>query len=67
MNERELNTLFNIVTEPEKNAYTLNSIEKVSEIQRIVRIFEISREQKQSFKQISARGLVAFKMLVSNN
>ncbi len=67
MNERELNTLFNIVTEPEKNAYLLNDNEKVSEIQRIIRIFEISREQKQSFKQISARGLVAFKMLVSNN
>ena len=67
MNERELNTLFNIVTEPEKNAYLLNDNEKVSEIQRIIRIVEISREQKQSFKQISARGLVAFKMLVSNN
>ena len=67
MNERELNTLFNIVTEPEKNAYLLNDNEKVSEIQTIIRIFEISREQKQSFKQISARGLVAFKMLVSNN
>ena len=67
MNERELNTLFKIVTEPEKNAYLLNDNEKVSEIQRIIRIFEISREQKQSFKQISARGLVAFKMLVSNN
>ena len=67
MNERELNTLFNIVTEPEKDAYLLNDNEKVSEIQRIIRIFEISREQKQSFKQISARGLVAFKMLVSNN
>ena len=67
MNERELNTLFNIVKEHEKNAYLLNDNEKVSEIQRIIRIFEISREQKQSFKQISARGLVAFKMLVSNN
>ena len=67
MNERELNTLFNIVTEKKKNAYLLNDNEKVSEIQRIIRIFEISREQKQSFKQISARGLVAFKMLVSNN
>ena len=39
MNERELNTLFNIVTEPEKNAYLLNDNEKVSEIQRIIRIF----------------------------
>lgn len=67
MNERELNTLFNIVCEPEKNAYALDSVKKMQEIQRIVRVLEISKAQKESFKQISARGLVAFKMLVSNN
>ena len=67
MNERELNTLFNIVTEPEQNAYKLESVKKMQEIQRIIRVLEISKAQKESFKQISARGLVAFKMLVSNN
>lgn len=67
MNERELNTLFNIVTEPEQNAYKLDSVKKMQEIQRIVRVLEISKAQKESFKQISTRGLVAFKMLVSNN
>jgi len=67
MNERELNTLFNIVTEPEKNAYAIDSVKKMQEIQRIVRVFEISKSQKENFKQISARGLVAFRMLVSNN
>ncbi len=67
MNERELNTLFNIVTEPEHNAYKLDSVKKLQEIQRIIRVLEISKAQKESFKQISARGLVAFKMLVSNN
>ncbi len=60
MNERELNTLFNIVTEPDTD-------KQKREIQRIIRIFEISKSQQKSFKQISARGLVAFKMLVSNN
>ena len=67
MNERELNTLFNIVTEPDKNAYTIDTDKQKREIQRIIRIFEISKSQRNSFKQISARGLVAFKMLVSNN
>ena len=67
MNERELNTLFNIVSEPQQNAYKLDSVKKMQEIQRIVRVLEISKAQKESFKQISARGLVAFKMLVSNN
>ena len=55
MNERELNTLFNIVTEPEQNAYKLDSVKKMQEIQRIVRVLEISKAQKESFKQISAR------------
>ncbi len=67
MNERELNTLFNIVTEPDKNAYIIDTDKQKREIQRIIRIFEISKSQQKSFKQISARGLVAFKMLVSNN
>ena len=67
MNERELNTLFNIVTEPDKNAYIIDTDKQKREIQRIIRIFEISKSQRDSFKQISARSLVAFKMLVSNN
>lgn len=67
MNERELNTLFNIVTEPVKNAYIIDSVKKMQEVQRIVRVFEINKSQRESFKQISARSLVAFKMLVSNN
>lgn len=67
MNEREINTLFDIVTEPVKNAYVVDSVKKMQEIQRIIRVFDITKEQKQTFKQISARGLVAFKMLVSNN
>ena len=67
MNERELNTLFNIVTEPDKNDYAIDTDKQKREIQRIIRIFEISKSQRNSFKQISARGLVAFKMLVSNN
>lgn len=67
MNERELNTLFNIVTEPDKNAYIIDTDKQKREIQRIIRIFEISKSQQENFKQISARGLVAFKMLVSNN
>ncbi len=67
MNERERNTLFNIVTEPDKNAYIIDTDKQKREIQRIIRIFEISKSQRENFKQISARGLVAFKMLVSNN
>lgn len=67
MNERTINTLFGIVSDPIKNAYKISDRKQLNEIQRIIRIFNISKEQKELSGAISARGLVAFKMLVSNN
>ena len=67
MTEIELNTIFNIVCDPEKNVYILDSSKKIQEVQRIARIFNIAKEQHSTSKQISARALAAFKMLVSNN
>jgi len=68
MTEVELNALFNISQEKVKNVYATDSIKKVEEIQRIVKIFNIAHEQKKDSKAISARGLVAFRaILISNN
>ena len=67
MDEKSMNALFGIVSDPIKNAYDSGSYKNLSEIQRIIRIFEINKKQKSMVKEISARGLVAFKMLVSNN
>ncbi len=68
MTEVELNALFNISPEKEKNVYATNSLKNVQEIQRIVRIFNIAKQQRESSKEISARGLAAFRaILVSNN
>lgn len=67
MNEIELNTLFDIVADPVKNVYKTNSIKKRDDILNIVKIFNIAKSQKGQCGVISARGLVAFKMLVSNN
>lgn len=67
MNERTINTLFGLVSDPVKNVYDIHDNKKLAEIQRIVRIFDISKEQKTISAEISARSLVAFKMLVSNN
>lgn len=67
MNERTINTLFGLVSDPIKNAYDIKDRKHLAEIERIVRIFNISNEQKEMSGKISARGLVAFKMLVSNN
>ncbi len=67
MNERTINTLFGIVSDPIENVYNIKDKKQLAEIQRIVRIFNITQEQKEMSGKISARGLVAFKMLVSNN
>ncbi len=67
MDECVINTLFGIVSDPIKNVYNIKDKGQLAEIQRIVRIFNIAKEQKTISGQISAMGLVAFKMLVSNN
>lgn len=67
MNEKTINALFGIVSDPIKNIYVINNRKDMDEIQRIIRIFNITEEQKTLSGVISARGLVAFKMLVSNN
>ncbi len=67
MNESTMNVLFGIVSDPIKNVYDLSDKKNVDEIQRIVRVFNIAKEQKKISGVISARGLVAFKMLASNN
>lgn len=67
MNERTVNTLFGIVSDPVKNAYDVKNPKHLAEIKRLVRIFNITESQKELSGEISARGLVAFKMLVSNN
>ncbi|MCD8024601.1 MAG: hypothetical protein LUE64_03610 [Candidatus Gastranaerophilales bacterium] len=67
MNERSINTLFGLVLDPIENVYDIKDRKKLSEIQRIVRIFNITEKQREMSGEISARALVAFKMLVSNN
>ncbi len=68
MTEVELNALFNISAEKVKNVYATNTIKSQEEIRRIVRVFNIAKEQRQTSKKISARSLAAFReILVSNN
>ncbi|MBE7705961.1 MAG: hypothetical protein E7Z91_01780 [Cyanobacteria bacterium SIG30] len=67
MNESEINALFDITTDPIKNVYDLSTRDSRQEVERIIRIFNIVKEQRKTCSRISARGLVAFHMLVSNN
>ena len=67
MTEVELNALFNICPEKVKNVYATNSIKKQEEIRRIVKIFNIASDQRKDSKKISARGLVAFRAILTSN
>lgn len=67
MTEVELNALFNIIPEKVKNVYATNTIKSQEEIRRMVRIFNIAREQRATSKKISARGLAAFRAILTSN
>ena len=67
MNEKEISAIFDITADPVKNVYLTRDRESIDELQRIVRIFAIAKSQRGTFDRIKARGLVAFRMLVSNN
>ena len=67
MTEVELNALFNISPEKTKNVYATNTIKGKEEIRRIVRIFQIAKEQRKTSQSISARSLAAFKTILTSN
>lgn len=67
MNEIKLNTLFNIIVDPVDNVYNLDSERSINNIKAILKTFKTVQEQKEDCKMVSARGLLAFRMLVSNN
>ncbi len=67
MNERELNTIMGVISDPEKNVYNLKDRKNIEEIQRIIRIFDISQEQEIKHKLFSIKNLATFKLVLSNN
>mgnify|MGYP004673747065 CR=1 FL=1 len=67
MTEVELNALFNITPEKVKNVYATNSLKNVEEIRRIVKIFNIANAQRETSRSISARGLAAFRAILTSN
>ena len=45
MKEQELNAMMSVVSDPIENVYKIDSYKDLAEIQRIIRIFDISEEQ----------------------
>ena len=67
MKEQDLNTLMSVVSDPIENVYHIDSYRDLAEIQRIVRIFDISQEQHNNHFMLSIRKLASLHLVLSNN
>ncbi len=67
MKEQELNTMMSVVSDPICNVYAIRNRKDVEEIQRIIRIFNISEEQHNKHTMLSIKNLATFKLVLSNN
>lgn len=67
MKEQELNTMMSVVSDPICNVYKINNRKDLEEIQRIIRIMNISREQQNKHTMLSIRNLATFRLVLSNN
>ncbi len=67
MKEQELNTLMGVVSDPINNVYKIESRKDLEEIRRIVRIFNISKEQDNKHALLSIKNLATFRLVLSNN
>lgn len=67
MNEEQLSLVLGTTSEPVKNVYRLNSLKEVNEIQRLIRIFDINKEQKNKHKMLAIKNLATMRVVFSNN
>ena len=67
MKEQELNAMMSVVTDPINNVYKIDSRKDLEEIQRIIRIFNISGEQHNKHTMLSIKNLATLRLVLSNN
>ncbi len=67
MKEQELNTIMSVVSDPVKNVYKIDTYKELAEIQRIIRIFNISQEQHNRHVMLSIENLATLRLVLSNN
>ena len=67
MKEQELNTIMSVVSDPIENVYKIDSHRDLEEIQRIIRIFNISEEQHNKHTMLSIKNLATLHLVLSNN
>ena len=70
MKEKDLTTIMGVITDPIHNVYRLDSRKDVEEIQRMIRIFNITAEQKAELRRhrmLAIKNLATLKLVLSNN
>ncbi len=67
MKEQDLNTMMSVVADPISNVYVIKNRKDLEEIQRIIRIFNISAEQHNKHAMLSIKNLATLKLVLSNN
>ena len=67
MNERELNTIMGVISDPICNVYNLKFNKDLNEIQRIIRILKITQEQEIKHRMLAIKNLATFNLVLSNN
>lgn len=68
MNIQELNTMMSVISDPISNVYKINGWKDLAEIQRIIRIMQISTAQKEDrHVLLSVRKLASLRLVLSNN
>ena len=67
MKEHELNTIMNVIADPDKCAFNINDRNLVMEVERIVRIFEINKQQPKNHFMFAIKNMNAMHLVLSNN
>ena len=67
MREFELNTIMGVIADPEKSALDLNDKKLVADVERIVRVLVINKEQSNKHHLLSLRNMATMHLVLSNN
>ncbi len=67
MREFELNTIMGVIADPIKSALNIRDKRLVSDIERIVRVMEISKQQANKHKMLSIKNMATMHLVLSNN
>jgi hypothetical protein len=67
MREVELNTIFNLIPDPEKNFVNIHNNKIKNDVERITRIFNMVKEQNEIFQGEAVVNYAQFDLLACEN